>query len=178
MKKSALRLLPHDPAWAGHFADEKQRIIDVANDIALDIEHIGSTSIPRIYAKPILDLAVMCKECELPTLAEALNRLGYNYRGKYGEDKDHYYAVLDRDGVRYCQLHIYTQQTPDWTCKIKFRDVLRTNDELAAEYSSYKQALAKQGHTKGDYAEIKSNWLDSFIMKVLAIPTRRISKIV
>lgn len=169
MKKSTLCLLPHDPSWKKCFEDEKKRILYAVNLKTIGIEHIGSTSIPNVLAKPILDLALHVEKCELSNLANTLKSLGYDYRGPYGEDFGHYYAVFDRDEMRYCQAHIYTNQTADWKCKIKFRDVLRKNDELAAEYSSYKQDLAQKVLTKGEYAAIKSNWLDSFIKKVTAV---------
>ena len=55
----------------------------------------------------------------------------------------------------------------DWFSKLKFRDVLRENAELAKEYNDYKLALAKTTTNKSEYAEIKDKWVDTFILKVL-----------
>ena len=72
-----------------------------------------------------------------------------------------------RDNVRLCQAHIFTEATADWHSKLRFRDVLRQNPELAREDDDYKQRLAKGVANKSEYAEIKTRWVDTFIMKVM-----------
>lgn len=166
MNKSELRLVPHDEAWKDDFAAERERIENAAGDLAVRVEHIGSTAIPGIYAKPVLDIAVLCAAEDLETVAGALRRLGYKYRGQYDEKADgHFYAVLDKDHIRYCQVHIYTEANTDWHLKLKFRDVLRENAELAREYNDYKLKLAKRISDKSVYAEIKDKWVSEFILK-------------
>jgi GrpB-like predicted nucleotidyltransferase (UPF0157 family) len=168
MNKSELRLVPHDEAWKDDFAAERERIENAVGDSPVRVEHIGSTAIAGICAKPVLDIGILCAAEDLETVAGALRRLGYEYRGQYDEKPDgHFYAVLDKDNVRYCQAHIYTGETADWNLKLKFRDVLRENSELAREYNDYKLELAKRVSGKSEYAEIKSKWVDSFILKVL-----------
>ena len=60
MRKDELRLLPHDPAWEEDFRAEKGRIAELLDDPSARIEHVGSTSIPSVHAKPILDVAILC----------------------------------------------------------------------------------------------------------------------
>ena len=60
MRKDELRLLPHDPVWAEDFLAEKNRIADALGDPSARIEHVGSTAIPTVHAKPILDIAILC----------------------------------------------------------------------------------------------------------------------
>ena len=167
MKKDQLQLLPHDPAWKNDFLTEKNRIAVALSDQSVLIEHVGSTAIPTIHAKPIIDIAILCSRKWLESLAQALLRLGYDYRGQFGEECGHYYAVLDRNNVRLCQAHIFTEATADWHAKLRFRDVLRRNPELAREYDDYKQRLAKGVANKSEYAEIKTRWVDTFILKVM-----------
>ena len=167
MKKSNLCLLPHDNKWKNDFENEKNRIYAAAQEISILIEHVGSTSIPTVHAKPILDIAILCDSDDLVCLSLTIEKLGYEYRGNYEEQDSHFYAVLDRLGIRYCQLHIYTEASEDWQCKLKFRDVLRVNEDLAIEYNEYKLGLAKRTITKGGYAQIKSVWLDEFMNKVM-----------
>ena len=69
--------------------------------------------------------------------------------------------------MRYCQVHLYTERCDDFLFKIKFRDALQINAALAEEYCEYKRGLAKLVSSKGEYAEIKSEWLDTFIHKVM-----------
>ena len=167
MDKKKLQLLPHDVSWKDDFLFEKQRIKSAVADFSIRIEHIGSTAIPNIYAKPILDMAILCGEKELENLADALVKLGYEYRGQFDDEIGHFYAVLDKENIRYCQAHIYTEANEDWHLKLKFRNVLRENAELRREYNEYKLDLAKRVSNKSEYAEIKDKWVDSFILKVL-----------
>ena len=167
MNKSDLRLMPHDPAWVDDFAAEKTRIESAVENIFLTIEHIGSTSIPTVCAKPILDLAILCQPENLKRLIENLTGIGYEFRGEFDEKCEHYYAVLDKENIRYCQAHIYTEANEDWRLKLKFRDALSQNIKLAREYNDYKQDLAQRVSNKKEYAEIKSKWVDTFVLKVL-----------
>jgi GrpB-like predicted nucleotidyltransferase (UPF0157 family) len=166
MNKSELRLVPHDKTWKNDFSAERARIETSFADSSLIIEHIGSTSIPNICAKPILDIAILCGAKGLESIVVALTELGYEYRGGFDEKSGHFYAVLDKDNIRYCQAHIYTQSNADWHSKLKFRDCLRENIELAREYNDYKLELAKKVSNKSEYARIKSNWVDTFILKI------------
>jgi len=167
MDKKKLQLLPHDVSWKDGFLSESKRIKSAVADSSIRIEHIGSTSISDICAKPILDIAILCDEKGLENLAEALVRLGYEYRGQFDDEIGHFYAVLDKGNIRYCQAHIYTEANEDWHLKLKFRNVLRENAELRREYNEYKLDLAKRVSNKSEYAEIKDKWVDSFILKVL-----------
>jgi GrpB-like predicted nucleotidyltransferase (UPF0157 family) len=168
MRKDELRLLPHDPAWEKDFLAEKERITYHLGDPSARIEHVGSTSIPAVHAKPILDIAILCGESGLDPLIRALKALGYEYRGRFDDEVGHYYAVRDSGAVRLCQAHIFAEATPDWHAKLKFRDVLRRHHELAREYDEYKRGLAEVAANKTEYAEVKSRWVDTFMPKVLS----------
>lgn len=167
MDKSKLRLVPHDAAWKDDFATESERIKAAVDDASIRIEHVGSTSIPTVCAKPILDIAVLCGAKGLDAVIDGLQKLGYEYRGQFDAENGHFYAVLDKENMRLCQAHIYTEANEDWHLKLKFRDALRQNAELAREYNEYKSELAKKVSSKGEYAEIKTNWVDTFILKIL-----------
>jgi GrpB-like predicted nucleotidyltransferase (UPF0157 family) len=170
MKRDELRLLPHDPTWKDDFLAEKNRLAAALRDESVRIEHVGSTSIPTVHAKPILDIAILCGEGGLEPVVRALPELGYDYRGQFDEKSGHYYAVLDRDNTRLCQAHIYTEANADWYSKLRFRDVLRRNRELAREYNEYKLRLAESASNKFEYAEVKSRWVDTFMPKVMSAP--------
>lgn len=168
MDKSNLQLMPHDASWKDDFLLEKRRIASAVGDSSVRIEHVGSTAIPAVYAKPISDIAILCGAKGLAPVIDALVRLGYEYRGQFGEQSGHYYAVLDKDNIRFCQAHIYVEENADWRSKLKFRDALSQNADLAREYSDYKLKLAKTAKNKSEYAEIKTKWVDKFILKVFA----------
>ncbi len=158
--------MPHDEAWKDDFAAERERIEKAFADSSVVIEHVGSTAIPNVCAKPILDVAVLCNAKNLAAVTDAFVKIGYEYRAQFDDESEHFYAVLDKDNIRYCQAHIYTEATYDWHSKLNFRDVLRQNAELAKEYNDYKLELAKRVSDKKEYAEIKTKWVDSFILKV------------
>lgn len=166
MNKSKLRLLPHDVSWKDDFLAERERIRLAVGDSTIQIEHIGSTAIPTVWAKPILDIAILCGAEGLKAVADGLSNIGYEYRGQFEDESGHFYAVRDKDNIRYCQAHIYTEANADWHSKLKFRDVLRRDYELAREYHDYKIELAKKVSEKTQYAEIKTKWVDKFILKI------------
>ena len=168
MRKDELRLLPHDPAWERDFLAEKERITAHLDDPSARIEHVGSTAIPTVHAKPILDIAILCGEQGLDPFIRTLKGLGYEYRGQFDDEAGHYYAVRDSGAVRLCQAHIFTEAAPHWHAALKFRDVLRRNHELAREYDEYKRGLAAVAANKTEYAEDKSRWVDAFMPKVLS----------
>jgi GrpB-like predicted nucleotidyltransferase (UPF0157 family) len=167
MNKSELRLMPHDDSWKDDFLAERERIETAIADSRLLIEHIGSTAIPTVWAKPVLDIAILCGAKGLKIVADVLCKLGYEYRGQFDDENGHFYAVRDKDNIRYCQAHIYTEANADWHSKLNFRDVLKENAELAREYNDYKLELARRVSDKSEYAEIKSKWVDTFILKIL-----------
>lgn len=167
MDKNNLQLMPHDVSWRDDFLAESRRIQSATADSSVTIEHIGSTSIPGIWAKPILDIAILCGKKDFTSMIEILQRLGYEYRGQFDDESGHFYAILEEDNIRLCQAHIYTEPNADWFSKLRFRDVLRENSEFACEYNDYKLALAKKVSNKSEYAEVKSKWVDGFILKIL-----------
>src|SRR5215218_5300047 len=168
MKNDELRLVPHDPEWKHDFLAEQKRLAGALTDPSACIEHVGSTAIPTVHAKPILDIAVLCGDGGLEAAVSAITKLGYVFRGQFDDEVGHYYAVLDRDDVRLCQMHTFTKATADWHSKLMFRDVLRQNLELAREYDEYKLNLAKTTTDKTEYGEIKTRWVDTFILKIIA----------
>lgn len=168
MDKKKLQLMPHDVSWKDDFLSERERIKSAVDDSSIQIKHIGSTAIPNIYAKPILDMAILCGEKGLAAVADGLESLGYDYRGQFDDEIGHFYAVLDKGNVRFVQAHIYEEETADWFSKLKFRDVLSQNAKLAKEYNDYKLELAKKVSSKKEYAEIKDKWVDKFLLRVFA----------
>ncbi len=167
MRRDELRVVPHDPAWKEEFAAEKHRILLGVGDLTVRIEHVGSTAIEMVCAKPVLDIAILCDEDSLATFVNCLTKLGYEYRERYEGAVDHFYAVRDEGPVRYCQMHIYPRATADWQSKLRFRDVLRRDLALAKEYNDYKLALAASINDKKLYAEIKNEWVNGFMQKIL-----------
>lgn len=154
-----LQLLPVGQEWAQRFAAERKRLSDALGAAALDIQHIGSTAIPGILAKPVLDIAVAIHTFEdgLP-LVPLLQAIGYEYRGENGIPRRHYF-VLGKPRCTH-HLHIFELGCKEWLRHLYFRDRLLASAPLAARYSAIKTAAAEQAQGQRDgYQALKSDFI-------------------
>ena len=128
----------HD-AWANAYELERARIVAALGDHLLDIQHVGSTSIPNVPAKPILDILLGVRDFEQATaLVEPMVSIGYTYRGENGIPRRHYFVKGD---PRTHHVHMVELRSDSWSLTLRFRDLLRTNPELADEYAREKEHL-------------------------------------
>ena len=145
MALSSVIVVPYDPAWPRDFERESQAIQEALGDAAHAIHHIGSTSIPRIHAKPIIDLLV-----ELTSLEDADRRnaemeaAGFTPMGEFGIRGRRYFRRVDAEGVRRAHVHGFSLGFPDIDRHLAFRDFLRAHPDVADDYSRLKQSLATQ----------------------------------
>jgi GrpB-like predicted nucleotidyltransferase (UPF0157 family) len=157
-----LRLVEHDPAWAERFAAEAGRIRDaVAHTLA--IEHVGSTAVPGLPGKPVLDVGIaVASEGEADACIAPLRALGYEYRGAYGDDPRRRYYVRDAEGHRVAQIHLYVLPARAWDEKLAFRDALRADPALARAYAAEKWRVADAvGWDKGAYSVAKGPFIEA-----------------
>lgn len=156
MASNVLRLVIVGEGWAVRFVEECSRISDALGDSALDIQHIGSTAIPGITAKPILDIAVAIRDFESGhALVPSLLALGYTYHGENGIPRRHYF---ERDDA--CHLHIFEHGGRDWQRHLYFRDKLLAFPELAVRYSSVKRNAAREAEgNRQRYQHLKSSFI-------------------
>lgn len=161
-----LRLVEYDLAWPERFATEARRVASALGMRACAIEHVGSTAVPGLAGKPVLDLAVAVEsEVAADACIAPLEALGYTYRGPYGEDPRRRYYVRDAEGQRVAQIHLYILPARAWDEKLAFRDALLTEPALVAAYAAEKRRVAEAvGWDKGAYSVAKG----AFIQHVLA----------
>jgi GrpB-like predicted nucleotidyltransferase (UPF0157 family) len=157
-----------DPAWPARFAEEAdalRRALGPAG-AGLAIEHVGSTAVPGLLGKPVLDLAVAVTDQQTADACVApLEALGYAYRGAHGEDPRRRYYALDAGGRRVAQIHLYILPARGWDEQLAFRDALRADASLAAAYAAEKRRVAEAvGWDKPAYSLAK----DPFIQRTLA----------
>lgn len=155
VERFKVRLLRHNPAWAAEFHKTRERIQLAWSENILAIEHVGSTAIPAIPAKPVLDVAVMVRSLEYLDTG-ALARLGYDFRGDQNEEKSRVLFVLRGENQLSLQhIHVYASDDPDFYRQVGFRDYLNTHPDAAEEYAALKQTLAERypddraSYTKG-----------------------------
>lgn len=160
-----LLLVPYTPEWAEHFAAEALRIRVALGPLVAQIEHIGSTAVPGLLAKPIIDIGLAAdSESSADACIVPLQELGYMYRGQHGEDPSRRYYVLDQDGRRLFQVHLWILPTPAWERHLTFRDLLRTHADLAQAYAQEKlRAAAEVGWNKAAYAEAKGPFIQAVL---------------
>jgi GrpB-like predicted nucleotidyltransferase (UPF0157 family) len=151
-----------DPEWPERAADEIARWTETVGGL-VTIHHIGSTSVPGLPAKPIIDLLPVFEDVDAQAKAQAaVEGLGYEWMGAFGLPGRSYARLDDpQTGTRLIQSHGYPQGHPDITRHLAFRDALRANAALRAGYTSVKAACAAR-HPEGGaaYGACKSAWID------------------
>lgn len=165
LPRGELHLVPSAPEWPSIFAAERERIGAALGPLALRIEHIGSTAVPGLLAKPIIDAALAVgSPPDADSCIAPLQGLGYEYRGRHGEDPSRRYYVLERDGRRLFQLHLWILPTRAWERHLTFRDLLRARPDLADAYAEEKLRVAEQvGWNKGEYAVAKGPFIEELM---------------
>ena len=136
-------VVPYDPRWPVAFERAACEVKEALGESLLAIHHIGSTSIPGIHAKPIIDmLAVASGLLQIDAYAERMRRIGYEAMGEFGIGGRRYFRRDNAAGVRTEQVHAFAAESPHLRRHLAFRDFLRSHPELAQEYSQLKQRLA------------------------------------
>jgi GrpB-like predicted nucleotidyltransferase (UPF0157 family) len=158
LAEGTLTLAVHDESWADEFGNEADRIRAALPGLALTIEHIGSTAVAELPAKPILDLAISIGGDDEAQVAAELLRLDYT---DYGIRSGRLFVRRDASGARTHNAHLYLHGDPLLREQLAFRDVLRANPVLRADYAALKHELvARLGDAGRDqYANAKSDFI-------------------
>ena len=130
----------HD-AWAAAYELAAERIVAALGEHIVRIEHVGSTSIPEVRAKPILDILVGVRDFDdASACVPPMTAIGYTYRGENGIPRRHYFIKGD---PRTHHVHMVEVESDDWRETVRFRDLLRMNPGLAGQYARVKERLAR-----------------------------------
>lgn len=155
-----IELEPHDPVWHERFERERDRIRDASSDGLLGTFHIGSTAVPDLAAKPVLDvLAVYAGYDAARAAADALVADGYDLRH---DESD--WVRLNRDGDYPTILHFRPRDAETWRDQLIFRELLRGSQEARAEYERAKRAAAAEHPNDADaYTDAKESTVLSLV---------------
>lgn len=138
-----VEVVPYDPRWARAAEDEIARITAALGDLVVRIHPIGSTSIPGIHAKPILDLLPVVRDLRaLDEKNVVMEALGYECMGEFGIPGRRYFRKDDANGTRTHNVHAFVEGCPDIERHLVFRDFMKSHPEEARAYSELKQRLA------------------------------------
>ncbi len=152
-----LTLVPHDPQWDETFTVQSERLRSIASIAA--IEHIGSTSLPDILAKPIVDIAAVAPSFDSSAVREQLLQAGYQCHGEYGLPGRMFYTLGDPP---YVHLHVVSKDSAYWSDWLTFRDFLRNRPDWRQRYEQEKIRLQREsGGIRKRYTEMKSAFIAS-----------------
>lgn len=153
------RLVDHDPRWALEFETQAARIRDAAGPLALGVEHIGSTAVAGLKAKPVIDILVGVREIDDGLkLREPMARLGYDYAGDQGITEHHVFGL---DAKRTHLVHVVVHEADQWRALIAFRDRLRADRALRADYAALKADLAARSGSRAAYTRGKAAFVQA-----------------
>lgn len=156
-----LRLAPHDPRWHAMFNAERTAILGALEAGTLSLHHIGSTAVPGLVAKPIIDILGVVKNLTMLDGANGrLERLGYAALGSHGLDGRRYFRKRDGGDHPGFHLHCYGARSPHPERHLAFRDFLRVHPDEAAAYGKLKLGLMAEGPiSRADYAGAKAKFV-------------------
>jgi GrpB-like predicted nucleotidyltransferase (UPF0157 family) len=167
----AVELLPPDPRWLERANRERENLERVLGEHLVCVHHIGSTSIPNIKAKPIVDLLPVVRNTQsLDAIKAAIVSLGYDWMGEFGLVGRRYCRFNNpQTGKREVQLHIYAVGNAEIQRHLAFRDYLRAHPVIAKEYEAEKiRAAARQPHNTLAYNDEKNGWIKRVEREALA----------
>ena len=159
-----VRVVGYNPEWPNHFCQLRDRIWPSICDVAVGIEHVGSTAVKGLASKPIIDLdVVIFSRSDMPLVVTRLGRLGYEHRGNLGiEDRDAFRTAANQPAHN---LYVCPQDSVALRNHIALRDHLRAHPSDAMTYASLKEQLAERhDHDIDRYVEGKTD----FILSILA----------
>ena len=166
-EKREIRIADYDPEWPAQYEAHAKIIAVALSNALLRIEHIGSTSVPGLAAKPIIDiLAVVADSADEASYVPKLEAAGYALRVREPNFFEH---RMLRTSARDVHVHVYSPGTPEICRNLIFRDRLRTNAEDRKRYEDVKRRLAAQTWPDMNaYAEAKTDVIESIITAAIA----------
>jgi GrpB-like predicted nucleotidyltransferase (UPF0157 family) len=159
----------YDPAYRAFFTSEKKKIAKALGSIA-KIEHVGSTAIPRLGGKGILDIVVGVSKSKIAEAKKKLERAGYEFREKASYPERLFFRIdyPYKNRKRRVHIHLTRFNGRDWKEMIGFRDYLLQHPEVVEQYVKIKKEGVKKAHGDGEkYREHKEKFIENILKKVL-----------
>jgi GrpB-like predicted nucleotidyltransferase (UPF0157 family) len=169
-------IVEYDPAWPELFAQERERLQEAIGEWAVAIEHVGSTAVPGLAAKPIIDIGI-----SLENLVDAVKcitplfEMGYQCCGEFGIPGRIFFRKLTDSPIpgqitdghgRTHQIHMYQRDHEQSIWHITFRDYMRTHPDEAAEYAALKRQVAARHHDDIEkYVDGKHEYIRGILSK-------------
>lgn len=164
LETGTVKLNRFTPLWRQRFRAETRRLAGHIRPSEYLLEHIGSTAVPGLDAKPIIDMSMMIASlARLPLWIKRMESAGYTYKGEYGLPGRHFFT---RGNPVTHHLHIVAKGSPHWPHWILFRDYLRAHPGEANKYNDLKTKLAKKySHNREAYTKAKTPLITAILKK-------------
>ena len=163
-----IEVVAYDERWPEHFERLRDRIAPALGDIVLAIEHVGSTSVPGLWAKPVIDIDVIVAAKNVPLAIERLATIGYSHQGDLGvPGREAFKRVTPSSSRGEVNHHLYVCVEGCLSLRnhLAVRDYLRVHDEKALQYGALKRWLAEKHSNDVDaYVEGKSALLAEVLL--------------
>ena len=165
-----IAVVDYDPMWPAKFVAEAQTLREILGDHLAEIAHVGSTAVPGLAAKPVIDILIGVYSLEAAKAAvPEIEALGYSYWREDTVPKRLYFVKgLPPHGPRSHHIHLVEQGSEFWRTHLLFRDFLRANPEEARRYADLKHKLAAQfAGDREAYTEGKAEYIQAVLQKAL-----------
>ncbi|WP_239004703.1 GrpB family protein [Paenibacillus tepidiphilus] len=159
----------YDPAWTSEFQRIQERMLEIAGDLIIAAEHVGSTSVPGLPAKPIIDIDLVMESYDLlPQIIERLGQYGYEHEGNQGIEGREAFRSTREDGFMKYHLYVCPKDGKGYLEHIAFRNYLREHSAACQAYGELKQALAVQYREDREaYGAAKTAFVHEILGKVM-----------
>jgi GrpB-like predicted nucleotidyltransferase (UPF0157 family) len=162
-----VEVVSHNPKWQEAFEIESKYVANVLGENVVAIHHIGSTAIPGIYAKPVIDLLVEVKDIiKVDEQSLGMGTLGYEVMGEFGISGRRFFLKNSHGGIRTHHIHIFEAVSEQVERHLAFRDYLIAHPYEAERYSELKRRLAREYPTSIDgYMDGKKDFIETMDKK-------------
>lgn len=163
-----MRVVPYDPRWPEQFAAIRDELSGIFGPLATGIHHIGSTAVPGMQAKPIIDVLVVVSDVRaVDALNAPMQAAGYLPRGENGIPGRRYFVMLAEDGENHARhIHCYGPENPHIAAELLFRDTLRTDRNAFRRYERVKlEAAERFRFSPGEYEAYKTACVEDILRK-------------
>jgi GrpB-like predicted nucleotidyltransferase (UPF0157 family) len=169
-QREAVVVVDYDAAWPLRFEEERARIVAALGDVTegrVAVEHVGSTAVPGLAAKPVIDIVVGVRDLDVgERCVGPLEAIGYEYRGEAGIPGRLYFR---KGNPRTHHVHMVRHGSELWERHVLFRDLLRERPAIAAEYGALKRELAVRYRTRRlEYTDAKTPFIEEALAEARA----------
>jgi GrpB-like predicted nucleotidyltransferase (UPF0157 family) len=159
-----IQVVDYDPAWPQMFELERESLCRVLGAVAISIHHIGSTAVPGLAAKPVIDIIVeVTSVTDMDCYELQMIGIGYEPKGEFGIPGRRFFQKGGDNRTHH--VHAYAQGDPQVLRHIAFRDYLKLNQRVASEYGELKRRVAQECHND---IEVYCQGKDTFIKRIEA----------